>query len=122
MSTYYRDLKEPWSNVIQTTTDQSIHLDLFIDGVASGRIVLDNEKKDNVYAALWGMCGKEVAQISARVDGPTLIYLASSRTDTVVSDYGRITTLTKLVRDYPQGDSYGNQAPTRAAADWLKTP
>ena len=123
MSTYYRELAEPWSSVIRTV-HHHIRLHLFVDGKKSGELVFGPEQVIEADSAMRGLCGAEVAQISARRDGPELIYLEKSRTDTVIGDYGEVTTLTALVKDYPQGDSWGAVLPKTlnlTAAEWLKT-
>ena len=98
MSTYYYDLKHPWSNAAVETTTDHWRLTLWDNhGSEAGSLALRVE--DDHEAVFHFFREDPVCQIYFDGRGKALRRLREARTATLVDEYGNLATMDELIED-----------------------
>ena len=119
MSTYYRDLKFPFSSV-RVEGSHHKRLLVWVCGQKSGELVFGPEQDHELREVLESFCREDVAMIAAKKEGASITHIAKSRTNCVISDSGEILSLLKLILNYPYFDNEGHNPMPKVDTDWFK--
>lgn len=100
MSTYWADLKEPFSSIYVHGRD-ICHVVIFkIEDEPVGTMIIDNRKLAEVIRCF--ASEDYIGYVSATSDGPVYTQLKRPRTDCIINEYGEIWSYKLLLETYSQ--------------------
>lgn len=100
MSTYYRDLKEPWSSIRVDLAGLHYKITPWEEGAKAGELYVSFRNKDAVLSQFF--TDTHVCQVSCDQYHVRLGKFVEPRTDQLLSSYGELASYEDLCRSHPK--------------------